>query len=276
MTDLLKSARGALWRLFLARPSFRRRLGYHLKAEYPEDLDARIPLGCDLASPLFDPEFGSSFSEIFLEQEYAAMFANTPLPRRWIDLGCYAGFFSLWLEWKRRRAGATEPSEALLVDANTTVAPWIKRLLAVNGLVACWKHRCAAIAPGTGSVEFVERSYMGSSLRTIDDQPGATVSVPILTETALFELLPPPYDLIKADMEGAEYELLLHYPELLRRTRRLSLEWHSWHAGGGGLAQLRELLRAAGFAEVLEVQPARTLSGGRQTGVLLLENTRPV
>jgi len=249
-------------------------LAYHLLYRYPADLDARVPLGEGLSSPLFDQEFGASFAEIFLHQEYAPMLDAIGTPRRWIDLGCYAGFFSLWLEWQRRRRGDSSPSEVLLIDANASMESWIRRLIAMNGLDSSWVYRCGAIAAGSGECEFVERSYMGSSLGGLDKSPGLHKQVPVLDEDELRRTFAPPYDLLKADIEGGEYELLLHYRSLIEQSRWICLEWHSWHAGGRGLAQINELAEALGLRVAQELQPARVLPSGDQTGVVLFANPR--
>lgn len=263
----MKALRSLLWRTLLGSRDLRQRLAWQLKTHFPADLDARVPLGEGLASPLFDAELGASFAEIFFDAEYAALLDSIPLPQRWIDLGCYAGFFSLWVELHRRRRGAHAPSNALLIDANTSLAPWLARVLDVNSLP--WTHRVGAIAPGHGECEFVQRSYMGSALGTISGPSGESVRVPILGEDTILSLLPPPYDLLKVDIEGAEHALLTHYPRLLAATRHLCLEWHSWHLGGGGVAQLRQLAAALGFKLLRELQPARKLPSGDETGVLL-------
>jgi FkbM family methyltransferase len=269
-----KKLRGWLWDVLLGSRSLRRRLAYHLLYRYPADLDARVPIGEGLSSPLFDPEFGASFAEIFLHREYAPMLDTIGLPRRWVDLGCYAGFFSLWLEWQRRRDGQASPSEALLVDANASLESWIQRMIAINDLGSRWSYQRRAVAGGRGDCEFVERSYMGSSLGGLDKSPGLHTRVPVLGEDELFRIFPPPYDLLKADIEGAEYELLRYYPRLIEQSRYLCLEWHSWHAGGGGLAQIRELAEGLGLHLSQTLQPARVLPSGDQTGVLLFVNPR--
>lgn len=272
--SMAKKLRGWLWSTLLGSRSLRRRLAYHLLYRYPADLDARVPLGEGLHSPLFDQEFGSSFAEIFLHHEYAPMLDAIGTPRRWVDLGCYAGFFSLWLEWRRRRLGDSSPSEAFLVDANTSLESWIRRLIAMNALDSHWDYRCGAISGGRGECEFVERSYMGSSLGGLDKSPGIHTRVPVFDEDELFRIFPPPYDLLKADIEGAEYEMLLHYRRLIEQSRWLCLEWHSWHAGGGGLAQIQALAEGLGLRLARELQPARVLPSGDQTGVLLFVNPR--
>jgi FkbM family methyltransferase len=269
-----KRLRGWIWSTLLSSRSLRRRLAYQLLYRYPADLDARVPLGENLFTPLFDAEIGASFAEVFLHGEYASLLDDIPLPRRWIDLGSYAGFFSLWLEWQRRRLGDSTPSQALLVDGNASMEDWIGRLIAVNNLGSTWTFRCGAIASGSGECNFVSRSYMASSLGELDRSSGRHARVPVLDEAGLMQIFPPPYDLLKLDIEGAELEMLRHYPRVIEQSRYLCLEWHSWHSGGGGLAQIRELAETLGLTCSREIQPPRDLPNGHQTGVLLLTNPR--
>ena len=103
---LVMTLSNLIWRPLLASPGLRRRLAWQLKHYHPEDFDARVPIGEGLSIPLFDAELSASFSEIFLLGEYQPLLDSMPLPDRWLDLGCYAGYFSLWMEWQRRRAGS--------------------------------------------------------------------------------------------------------------------------------------------------------------------------
>ncbi len=268
-----KRIRAALWRTVLASRGLRQRLAWQLRHHYPADLDARVPIGEGLASPLFDDELSASFAEIFFQAEYAPLLDLIPLPRRWIDLGCYAGFFSLWLERERRRRSERTPSEALLVDANTSLRGRIEQLIAINALAPAWQHRCGAIAPGRGECEYIERPYMASSLGALDAAPGTRVRIPVLGDDELLRVFPPPFDLLKADIEGAESELLRHYPRLLAATRHLCVEWHSWHAAGSGRAGIEQMAATHGFTLAREIQPPRAVASGGETGVLLF--TRP-
>jgi len=270
----MKSLRSWLWRTLLAPKGLRQKLAFQLKHYHEEDLDVRIPLGEGIYSLPFDEEVSASFSEIFLQQEYLPLLKIMPLPRRWIDLGSYAGFFSLWMEWQCRRAKRAGESEVLLVDANEKMTQWIRRTTEINKLEKSWQHHCAAIATGAGQCEYVQRSYMGSSLGSIDDAPGEKVTVPVLDQAAMLKTFAPPYDLIKVDIEGAEFEFLQNYPDVLKQTKHLCIEWHSWHAGGGGVSQITQLAEAQGFKVAAEIQPTRTIPNGAQTGVLLFLNTK--
>ena len=70
---------------------------------------------------------------------------------------------------------------------------------------------------------------------TIKGQPYESLEeVEILKQNDISKWMPPPYDLIKCDIEGAEWELLnWHYDELVSQTKYILLKWHSWHNGGG-------------------------------------------
>ena len=63
--------------------------------------------------------------------------------------------------------------------------------------------------------------------------------------------MPGPYDLVKVDIEGGEYEFLSHYKEVLAQAKYLILEWHDWHSGGGGAMQIKNLAEEQGFKLIL-------------------------
>ena len=233
------------------------------------ELDLRVPLGNDVCVPWFDQEVGSSFTEIFLDQEYSGLFRFMKPPVRWVDLGAFAGFFSAWVLWTRNRMKMRGPSpEALLIDADENSVPLVASLIRVNNLSEVFHFRHGAIADGTGTCKFVRRGYMSSGLASIASDSGQLLNVPILTGAEIMASLPPPYDLVKVDIEGAEYELLRNQRDFLSQCEYLLMEWHSWHSGGGGLTQLQELAVAARFSQVAELQPAREVPAG-QTGIIL-------
>jgi hypothetical protein len=59
--------------------------------------------------------------------------------------------------------------------------------------------------------------------------------------------LAPPYDLVKIDVEGAEYDFLLPYNEILSSTNSLIIEWHSWHRGGRSVLEIQKIVQSYGF-----------------------------
>ena len=273
---MIRKVSNFFWQSIFKISPIRDRLAFQVKHRCLSELHLNIPLGYDVCVPWFDPEIGSSFIEIFLEQEYSGMFQFMKPPARWIDLGAFAGFFSAWLLWTRNRLKLNgSPCEALLIDADEKRAPFIEDFLRLNNLSETFHFRHGSIAAGTGTSKFVHTPYMRSALASIAGPIGQSFDVPILTASEIMSTFQPPYDLIKVDIEGAEYELLQNYPDLLSHCEYLLLEWHSWHSGGGGKGQIEALAAAeVGFCRVAELQPAREVAAG-QTGVILFRRTEP-
>jgi FkbM family methyltransferase len=250
-------------------PALRRRLAFQVKYRCVHELGLTIALGHDVSLPWFDQEVGSSFAEIFLEQEYADLFRFMAPPTRWVDLGAFAGFFSAWILWNRNRMKMRDSvPAALLIDADQRSEPLIHALLRLNNLSENFVFRHGAIADGTGTCSFVRRPYMSSSLALIGAPPGSALEVPILTAEQIMACFPPPYHLVKVDIEGGEYDFLRNHRDFLAQCEYLVMEWHSWHSGGGGLAQLQDLAAAARYHQLAELRPARDVNQG-QTGILL-------
>lgn len=207
-----------------------------------------------MALPWFDAETAASFAEVFLDAEYAPALARSGLPARWLDLGCYAGFFSMWVARRRMEAGL-EPGKALLVDADDRRFPYIRQAIRINGLEERFKLLRGAVAGGSGKVVFAPRAYMASALAEEGDASASKVS--ILSDDALCAGFPPPYDLVKLDVEGAEAEFFDAYPKVLAGARFVVAEWHSWHRAGDGLEGLTRLAAGRGFSLLAEIAPAR-------------------
>lgn len=270
----------------VGQPWLRAKLCAWLREVAPGEFRPPVLLGDGLGAPWFDHELATSFAEIFVGGEYAGLLGREPLPARWLDLGCYGGFFTLWLVAQRRRAGLPADFAALLVDGDPTHLGYVGEMIRLNR----WEGRCrfrhGAIAAGPGAVgggatvDFALRPYMGSAAVVAAAGPGdgsATVRVPVLDEDELRRCLPPPYDLVKVDIEGGEFAFFQHYRGLLRETRALVMEWHSWHAGGGGLGQLVALARELGFGPPVELGAARDVGGKRppeRCGVVYFVNER--
>jgi FkbM family methyltransferase len=262
------------WRKVFANRALRARVAFQVKYRCLHELDLRIPLGYGISVPWFDQEIGSSFTEIFLEQEYSRLFEFIEAPTRWIDLGAFAGFFSIWLLWNRRRLVMDNaPCEALLIDADEVRTPYIRDLFRINNLTEKFRFRHGAIGSGKETCKFVHTPWMGSALASITGTNTNAADVPILTAAEILSIFGPPFELLKVDIEGAEYDLFKDYHDLLCCCENLLLEWHSWHPGKGGLGQLQALASEAGFEQIAELQPPRNVNSG-QTGVVLLHRVR--
>jgi FkbM family methyltransferase len=260
----------------LAWPAFRRRAIFELRQRYYGELANGISLGHGLQCPLLLPDAWSSFAEVFVHGEYAAAFDRLPLPSRWVDLGCHAGYFSLYVAWKRALAGESGPGTALLVDADSRLPPAVATLLEQNGLTDCFQFVHALVASGDGARDFRERGHMASSLAMPGVEDGRLTRVPILTAADLICRFPPPYDLLKVDIEGGEYEFLRSYGDVLDAARALLIEWHaSDDAAAHARASVCEELERRGFTAMRELGPPRTTRGPRVStaGLLLFLRT---
>lgn len=261
-------------RLALRVPAVRTRVIHELRHHHYDQLGVNVPLGADLVCPIYDWEAWSSFSHIFLQNEYTKAFDYIDPPERWLDIGCYAGYFSLFTVWMRVRRGLPPHFTALLIDGDSRSEAAVNRLKVLNRIENQLVFTHAAISRQPGDHTFVERPFMNSSIAAGFDIDGVARSVRTVTPEDIFKLLPPPYDLIKIDIEGGEFDFLVAYSSVLEATKYLLMEWHSWHPGGGGLAQLRELLASHQFtlvAEVLRPDEVSHRHGDRVSGVDLYQ-----
>ena len=84
--------------------------------------------------------------------------------------------------------------------------------------------------------------------------------------------LEPPYDLIKCDIEGSEWEFLNNYQNLIKKSKYLLLEWHSWHDGGAGLPQIEKFILSLDFNVVRSSEPIPAVGREGEVGLILLRN----
>lgn len=251
----------------------RKRVAFALRNHYYGDLQVAAPIGGGLRCPIAHPEYWWSFEEVFFTDEYRPVFERIPLPNRWLDLGCHAGFFSLFVALQRKKAGMTDDFAALLIDGDSRVARSIEAVRAANGFGERLKFLHGAIAAEPGELFFEQAMVMSSALVKNGEAKPGVERVPVIRPEQIVAALPPPYDLVKIDVEGAEHDFLTTYAPVLNATKHLLLEWHSWHFGGGGLETIRSAASAAGFREIAELVPSHAIVGNakRFCGVLLFE-----
>jgi hypothetical protein len=80
------------------------------------------------------------------------------------------------------------------------------------------------------------------------------------------------FDLIKCDLEGAEWDFIIHYSSLLKNSKFLVMEWHSWHHGGGGIVQIEKKLKDLGFNILRSSPPAKAVGREGEVGLFLAQN----
>jgi FkbM family methyltransferase len=195
-------------------------------------------------------QFGIA-DEMFVQRTYEAVLAERAI-NTFIDLGCNAGWFALWLESEmpnRERA-------ALLVDANQFIvaeADWhlkknrLEREHAVFGAVGLPPSSDSAvfhILPSASQSSLLEYEA-GKQLPVkgrIRDVTVPAVSVEREWQARFGEA---PVDLMKIDIEGNELDFIRHEGEFIKASvQTVLLEWHKWHVG---IAELDTALAAIGF-----------------------------
>jgi hypothetical protein len=125
--------------------------------------------------------------------------------------------------------------------------------------------------PKEKNTQFFERPFMGGSLFS-------TCSADLSYVVKTFNLSAEPnlqnqsFDLIKCDLEGAEWDFLIHYSSLLKNSKSLVMEWHSWHSGDGGFSQIEKKLADLGF-QIIKSSPAQQAVGrDGEVGLFLAQN----
>lgn len=252
----------------------RRRVAYELRPWFG-DVEFEIPLSEGLACPIGQWDSMHSFSEIFVTNEYGAFLDGMPLPRRWLDLGCHAGYFTLYLAWKNAIAGHARDWSALLIDADPRMETLVSWTLKRNKIERNGLFKLGMIGEGSGERDFALRSGMGSSSDVAGAPSDEVCRVPCITAEEIAKVFPPPYDVIKIDIEGAEYDFARSYPDLCRAANYLLIEWHSQDQAGAREPELRELCARNGFEYLKEIRGKREIcvdGAWSSSGVQLYRN----
>jgi len=162
--------------------------------------------------------------DVVLRGSYDIPGLQFPHPPAILDLGAHVGSFSVWAKtrWPDARIVAFEPhpGSASYCRKNVEHLGVEVREVAVTGA-----GKAGTMMLYDGAVNTGQRS-----LYQLGEQRGTGVAVSTFSAAQL-----PPADILKADTEGCELEILRDYPHLQGVTA-LMLEWHRD-------ADYRELLR---------------------------------
>jgi FkbM family methyltransferase len=192
--------------------------------EYP----FRVPLTGGGSLTLASPAEVRVFWQIFVHGSYAL-----PDPCRTIlDCGANVGIFSVWAARRRPHARivALEPFPATFeaLEANIRDNGLADRVECLQvGLAAEASHRLIRVAGDSPNRQLVLGGTADPSEQTI------TVQCVDLTECLRRHELDD-LDLLKMDIEGSEWEVLLSTPpDVLARIRHIQLEYHEVNARFG-------------------------------------------
>lgn len=222
LAAILKRLFGLCFRL----PFLRKEAAFVIKHAYFSDLQLALPLGSGFQCPVDDSQAFLSFSEVFIEQAYSEAFRYMAYPKRWVDVGCHRGYFSLYLLMHMGRAAAQQ-AKALVIDADPRSQAWIERLISLNGLDMQLSYQLGLVSDKKDPFQsFACRAGMVSSGNAALGPVQEWVRVPRLDPATILQRLSPPYDLIKVDIEGAEEAFIDDFGPVLEASQALLLEWH--------------------------------------------------
>jgi FkbM family methyltransferase len=177
----------------------------------------------------------STEAELFNRESYAPGLIGREVGT-FIDLGCNAGWFALWL--RARRPAARH--QGLLVDAHPLMVAEATWHLRRNRLFDCSVvHGAVGLPPGIVTTTFhVHPTSSASSVLPylpIKQNPvkGRIVDVTVPAISVADEWrnrFGDAYvDLIKIDIEGKEHDFAVHEAAFLRqRVRKMIVEYHRW------------------------------------------------
>ena len=245
----------------------RQKLLFRLKHNYFHEIDLSIPLDSGYWAHLLEKDSYDSFSEIFIKQEYLKYIPKEPILHI-LDIGSHYGYFSLWLQSKI----ASDDLRSLLIEPSLLCRRSLDKLIKQPALSNRFKFMHGAIGkPLDEKVNFFERPFMaGSSFDLANNDDSYKVHVIKVEE--ILKASPPPYDLIKCDIEGSEWDFIRHYPTILKNSKYLLMEWHSWHNGGGSVTQIIEKLQGMGFSILKSSDTMKAQGRDGEVGLFLAKN----
>jgi len=239
----------------------------HLRLDYFHEFHHSIPLSNNYWAHLWENDAYDSFSEIFIQQEYADFIPDEPITNI-LDLGAHYGYFSLWFQSKRPQ----DQIHSLMVEPSQRCQRSLEKMARYPKLGGRFQYLQAAVGnPREKNIQFFERPFMGGSLFSSSDEDGHYY-VKTLSLSDEPDLKDQPFDLIKCDLEGAEWDFITHYSSLLEKSKFLVMEWHSWHQGGGGFPQVKKMLHELCFEIVKSSSPHNAIGRDGKVGLFLAKN----
>ena len=148
----------------------------------------------------------------------------------------------------------------------------LDRLAKYSKIDGRFQYLQAAVGnPKEEHTRFFERPFMGGSLFS-SSSTDCSYEVKTLTLSDKTNFQQQSFDLIKCDLEGAEWNFLTRYSLLLKNSKFLVMEWHSWHSGNGGFPQIEKKLTDIGFQIITSSPPHKAVGRDGKVGLFLAKN----
>ena len=195
-----------------------------------------------------------SYNEVFANDEYTVplreLMTGGARPLRVLDLGANFGYFTLKLADQIRQEWPAADLSVWMVEASPSVCTELRRRMDFSNTKMKWTITNGLVGKRTGSarlnyaVEDNQNFVDESAQREGWLQKGGAQEISYVDIAAMVKD-EPVIDLIKCDIEGSEYDFLQAYPDLLQKTGRLVVEFHT---AFGDVAEAVKRIKDAGFA----------------------------
>lgn len=181
--------------------------------------------------------------ELFAEDVYrtADILAGMPEDLTVLDIGGHIGCFSMSI------AQAAPKATIFTHEASPSTVEFLERNVAANGFGDQINVRNIALSDHRGTLRFASNTLASGLNGMTSPAPEANVvEVPCITFAEAVAGAGGAVDLVKMDVEGAEYPIILSSsPEDWSTVQRVAMEFHGvpgkhWH-------ELRDFFVAAGF-----------------------------
>ena len=257
----------AIWTNLLKIQTFRRAMLAHLRLDYFHEFHHSIPLGNNYWAHLWENDAYDSFSEIFIQDEYSDFIPEKNIFTV-LDIGANYGYFSLWLQSKRPQ----DKIYSILIEPSLRCRRSLDKLVNLPQLQNRFQYLQRAIGdPNDPQVKFFDRPHMAGSIFESDNRD-SSFNANTLKASDVFSSERDTFDLIKCDIEGGEWNFLINYTSILKNSKFLVMEWHSWHQGGGGFPQVEKKLTELGFQIVKSSSPKKAVGRDGEVGLFLAKN----
>jgi FkbM family methyltransferase len=165
-----------------------------------------------------------------------AMKSSAENPRI-LDAGANIGIASLYFK------SAFPKARICAFEADPAIADVLQRNLHAFGYNDVEVH-CAAVSDRKSEMKFISDGSDGGRLVKMTDDSAGGLTVPVVR---MRDWLLEPVDLLKLDIEGAEFDVVVDCEDCFENVSNIFVEYHSFSSARQQLPELLAILRNSGF-----------------------------